>query len=97
VKRAHGPGFAPLRRAGGMAQDGRTGVIRPARVAGGPAGNGRDETGAMGRDPDTGRPGACGSGARTGGQHGVSRRCPGHLAPTASVDALISFTYHLPL
>ena len=37
------------------------------------------------------------SGTRAAGHDGVSRRCPGHLAPTASVAALISFTYHLPL
>jgi hypothetical protein len=89
VKQPHVPGLAPLRRTDGLVRDGRTGTARPARVADGPAGGGRDETRAMGRDPDTGRPGACGSGARAGGHGGVSRRCPGHLAPTASVDALI--------
>jgi len=36
------------------------------------------------------------SDASAGGHDGVSRHRPRHLAPTASIDALISFTYHLP-
>src|ERR1700736_6372523 len=41
------------------------------------------------------RPAACG--ATASGHDDVSRPCPGHRAPTASVDAPISFTYHFPL
>src|SRR5580700_3394559 len=35
--------------------------------------------------------------AIVGGHDDVSRPCAGHRAPTASVVAPISFTYHLPL
>ena len=42
-----------------------------------------------------GRP--AGYGATASGHADVTRPCPGHRAPTASVDAPISFTYHLPL
>src|SRR5271169_3923209 len=45
--------------------------------------------------PGGGRP--AGYGATASGHAEVTRPCPGHRAPTASVDAPISFTYHLPL
>jgi hypothetical protein len=48
-------------------------------------------------DSGTGDSGTGDKGVRACGQHGVNRRCAGHLAATASVAALISFTYHLPL
>ena len=59
----------------------------------------------MGGGPDGGQPagatpggdGPIGQGAGAGGHDDVTRLCPGHRAPTASVDAPISFTYHLPL
>ena len=79
-----------MRRAGEMAQERQTGAARPAW----PEGSGA-EPGEGDGSPDSRRAG--GSGTRAGGHDGVSRRCPGHLPPTASVAALISFTYHLPL
>jgi hypothetical protein len=77
-----------------MARERQTDAAPAARPAGPGAGPGPGDSGAGG-GPGGGREG--GSGARAGGQDGVTRRWPGHLAPTASVAALISFTYHLPL
>jgi hypothetical protein len=60
------------------------------------AGKPENGDGGAARD-DVGRARAGGNGVSADGHDGVSRRCPGHLAPTASIAALISFTYHLPL
>jgi hypothetical protein len=62
-----------------MAQEQRTGAAWPAGALAGP-GEGDDS-------PGGDRAG--GSGMRAGGHDGVSRRCPGHLPPTASVAALL--------
>ena len=52
-------------------------------------------TGGMEAGP--GQDGAARCGVSPGGHDGVSWPWPGHRAPTVSVDAPISFTYHLPL
>ena len=64
-------------------------------------GDGRRAGGGPGEDQVTGA-GAGQSrsawrGAPAGGHGDVAWPCPGHRAPTASVDAPICFTYHLPL
>jgi hypothetical protein len=89
-------GAEPIRNAGRPAAGG------PIRAEGVVAGGGPDQaTGAaVGSGPNRAAEGlvrgnAGGTGAA--GHDGVNRQCPGHWAPTASVDALTSFTYHLPL
>ena len=44
-----------------------------------------------------GEDGTAGCRQTVSGHDDVGRPCPGHRAPTASVDTPISFTYHLPL
>jgi hypothetical protein len=87
MMQAHVPKLRPMRCAGGMAREQRTDAAWPAGAGAGPG----EGDGSPGGDR------AGGSGMRAGGHDGVSRRRPGHLTPTASVAALISFTYHLPL
>jgi hypothetical protein len=81
AKPAHAPGLTLARQADQIARARRADALWPGGMMSGPAGGGR----------------ANGSGASADGHDGVSHRCPGHVAPTASVAALISFTYHLPL
>src|SRR5208337_395637 len=83
VKRKCQRGLTRTRRVRGAC---RLGALRPRFVAG---------AGLVRARPGGTRP--AGYGATASGHAEVTRPCPGHRAPTASVDAPISFTYHLPL
>src|SRR6266481_5203438 len=92
VKRMYGRGLTRtqlMRRPGALTLQPRTDGPELAR-----SGSGCDGGRPVGDRPGEGGP--VGPGASAGGHDGVSRPCPGHRAPTASVDGPI-FTYHLPL
>src|ERR1700736_6797744 len=92
------------RRPCALASQRRTEEPGPARLAVRAAGSGfaggrpEEDRPCGGADGD--QPAGTGSGrydASARGHDDVTRPCPGHRAPTASVDAPISFTYHFPL